>query len=124
MPPSESPVASASAAPSSPAAAHAETGKQPAPAKASGTSSGKAAPAPAQSDQYAGPDPCETKTFHYAAIAAACHSGGRKAAKEVMKGVVKKARVGGADLQCTSCHVDTASFHLKPNAVGDLKNWL
>jgi hypothetical protein len=69
-------------------------------------------------------DACQTKNFHYTQVASACKSGGRKAAKAVMKGVVKKAKAAGTDLQCTSCHEDTKDFHLKANAVGDLKNWL
>lgn len=73
---------------------------------------------------YSGDDPCETKTFHYGAVKAACHSGGRKAAKGVMKGAVKKAKEAGQDLKCTSCHEDMTSFHLKSNAVADLKQWL
>jgi hypothetical protein len=120
-PPSE-PAPVASAAPPAPSAsekgASAST-KKPAPAHA------EAAPAaPAADTGYTGEDACTTKNFHYGAIKAACHTGGRKAAKGVMKGVVQKARTGGADLQCTSCHVDMSSFQLKPNAVGDLKKWL
>jgi cytochrome c len=41
-----------------------------------------------------------------------------------MKGAVSKAKAAGTDLKCTSCHEDTKDFHLKSNAVGDLKNWL
>jgi hypothetical protein len=75
----------------------------------------------------AGPTPedaCQTKNFHYSQVASACKSGGRKAAKNVMKGAVAKAKAAGTDLKCTSCHQDMKDFHLKPNAVGDLKNWL
>jgi predicted CxxxxCH...CXXCH cytochrome family protein len=69
-------------------------------------------------------DPCQTKNFHFSQIAGACHSGGRKAAKGVMKGVVQKAKAAGTSLTCTSCHEDTRDFHLKSNAVGDLKSFL
>ncbi len=69
-------------------------------------------------------DACQTKNFHYTQVASACKNGGRKAVKAIMKGVVKKAKAAGTDLQCTSCHEDMKDFHLKPNAVGDLKNWL
>ena len=69
-------------------------------------------------------DACQTKNFHYTQVASACKSGGRKAVKAIMKGVVKKAKAAGTDLQCTSCHQDMKDFHLKSNAVGDLKNWL
>lgn len=80
--------------------------------------------APAASGGYAGDDPCQTMQFHYGAVKAACHSGGRRAAKEVMKGALGRAKAAGQDLKCTSCHEDTKSFHLKANAVADLKAWL
>jgi len=80
--------------------------------------------AAAPSEAYAGPDPCQGKTFHYAAIKAACYKGGRKAVKDIMRGVVKKAKAAGQDVQCTSCHEDTSSFRLKSNAVSDIKQWL
>ena len=41
-----------------------------------------------------------------------------------MKGAVKKAKAAGTDLQCLSCHEDVKDFHLKSNAVADLKKWL
>jgi hypothetical protein len=82
------------------------------------------AAAPSTSDAYAGPDPCQGKTFHFGAIASACKKGGRKPVKDVMRGVVKKAKAAGQHMQCTSCHEDTSSFRLKPNAVSDLKQWL
>jgi hypothetical protein len=69
-------------------------------------------------------DACQTKHFHYTQVASACKSGGRKPVKAIMKGVIKKAKAAGTDLQCTSCHEDMKDFHLKSNAVGDLKNWL
>ncbi|HVW24711.1 MAG TPA: hypothetical protein VHC69_05045 [Polyangiaceae bacterium] len=69
-------------------------------------------------------DPCQTKNFHYTQIESACKSGGRRAVKAIMKGVIRKAKAAGTDLQCTSCHEDMKDFHLKSNAVGDLKNWL
>jgi cytochrome c len=57
-------------------------------------------------------------------IGGACKKGGRKAVKDIMRGVVKKAKAAGQDVQCTSCHVDTATYLLKPNAVSDIKQWL
>lgn len=151
-PPSEAPasVASASGAPSAePETATATAAAEQAPAgsaapsasaeptagesKTSASEASKTAGATASSDKstghgeqagYTGDDPCETKTFHYGAVKAACHSGGRQAAKGVMKGVVKKAKEAGQDLKCTSCHEDMKSFHLKSNAVSDLKQWL
>jgi hypothetical protein len=70
---------------------------------------------------HAGDDACTTKKFNYPAVEKACKEGGRKAAKELMKGAVKKAKAGGADIKCTSCHEDTKDFKLKDNAVKDLK---
>jgi hypothetical protein len=73
---------------------------------------------------HAGDDACQTTKFHYPAVEKACKEGGRKAAKEVMKGAVKKAKAAGTDLKCTSCHEDMKDFHLKDNAVKDLKPWI
>jgi hypothetical protein len=73
---------------------------------------------------HAGDDACTTTKFHYKAVEKACKDGGRKAAKEVMKGAVRKAKDAGKDLKCTSCHEDMKSFKLKDNAVGDLKPWI
>lgn len=72
----------------------------------------------------AGDEACTTKKFHYAAVEKACKDGGRKAAKEVMKGAVKKAKAAGKDVKCTSCHEDTKDFKLKDNAVDDLKPFI
>ena len=69
-------------------------------------------------------DACTTKKFNYKAVAAACKDGGRKAAKEIMKGAVKKAKAAGKDVKCTSCHEDTKDFVLKSNAVDDLKPFI
>ena len=83
-----------------------------------------ATPATPATSTDAPADPCATKNFHYSQIGNACHSGGRKAAKEVMKGVVKRAKAAGTDLKCGSCHEDLNTFHLKGNAITDLKQWL
>jgi hypothetical protein len=72
----------------------------------------------------AGDDACTTKKFHYPAVEKACKDGGRKAAKELMKGAVKKAKAAGKDVKCTSCHEDTKEFKLKDNAVNDLKPYI
>jgi hypothetical protein len=73
---------------------------------------------------HAGDEACTTKKFHYPAVEKACKEGGRKAAKEVMKGAVKKAKAAGKDVKCTSCHEDTKDFKLKDNAVNDLKPFI
>lgn len=72
----------------------------------------------------AGDEACTTKKFHYPAVKKACSEGGRKAAKELMKGAVKKAKAAGKDVKCTSCHEDTKEFKLKDNAVEDLKPFI
>jgi hypothetical protein len=72
----------------------------------------------------AGDEACTTKKFNYPAVEKACKEGGRKAAKEVMKGAVKKAKAAGKDVKCTSCHEDTKNFKLKDNAVDDLKPFI
>jgi hypothetical protein len=113
----------ASAAPSPSAAPPKETGHKaavvtpkpvPAPAESAPPPPGGATP----------DDACQTKNFHYSQVASACKSGGRKSAKVVMKGAVTKAKAAGTDLKCSSCHEDMKSFHLKSNAVDDLKKWL
>jgi hypothetical protein len=73
---------------------------------------------------HAGDEACTTTKFHYPAVEKACKEGGRKAAKEVMKGAVKKAKAAGTDLKCTSCHEDMKDFKLKDNAVKDMKPWI
>ncbi len=78
----------------------------------------------APSVAHAGDEACTTKKFHYPAVEKACKDGGRKAAKELMKGAVKKAKAAGKDVKCTSCHEDTKSFKLKDNAVDDLKPFI
>src|SRR5262245_40340580 len=69
-------------------------------------------------------DACTTTKFHYPKVEKACKEGGRKAAKEVMKGAVKKAKAAGKDVKCTSCHEDAKDFKLKDNAVNDLKPYI
>lgn len=125
----ESAAPSAPAAEAAPSAAPTEATSAPGAGKGATKSEHKEAhkseePAAGGSDAYAGPDPCEGKTFHYGLIAATCKKSGRKGVKEIMKGAVKKAKAAGQDIQCTSCHEDTKSFHLKSNAVSDLKQWL
>jgi hypothetical protein len=116
------PVASSADATSAPA-----TSPSPSPAskpKAATAGSPKKADTTSPSDAYAGPDPCHAKTFHYSLIGSACKKAGRKPVKDIMRGVVKKAKAAGQDIQCTSCHADTSTYLLKPNAVSDIKQWL
>jgi hypothetical protein len=75
---------------------------------------------------HAGDDACSTTKFHFPAVEKACKDGGRKAAKDVMKAAVKKAKDAGKDYKCTNCHEDTKSFKLKDEkqAVTDLKPFI
>ena len=70
------------------------------------------------------PDPCTAKDFKFPAVKKACAEGGRKAAKDLMKSLVKKAKEAGQDINCKSCHSDLKTFELKDNAVEDLKKLL
>jgi hypothetical protein len=123
---SAEPVPTPSAAPASSASAEAAKPGKPAPAShaaapAAPLAAASATPTPTDAPSA---DACTTKNFHYTLVSSACRTGGRKAAKEVMKGAVKKAKAAGTDLKCTSCHEDVTSFHLKSNAVSDMKPWL
>jgi hypothetical protein len=138
--PAEASSAAGSEAPPAPGAPSAPP--EPAGTTASASASPVKAPKPAVSSHTASPpasaesttaapadatlvaDACTTKNFHYTQIGSACRSGGRKKVKDIMKGAVKKAKAAGTDLKCTSCHEDTSNFHLKSNAVSDLKQWL
>lgn len=73
---------------------------------------------------HAEDEACTTKKFHYPAVKKACKEGGRKAAKDLMKGAVKKAKAAGKDIKCKGCHEDLKSYELKDNAVDDLKPWI
>ena len=123
------PVSPASAQSTTTAAAPAEA--TPA-TEAQGTASARPASAPERAAQkaasaastktaYRGDDPCKTEKFRFSAVRAACERGGRPAAKDLMKTLVKKAKERGEEVKCTSCHKDTKAFVLKDNAVDDLK---
>jgi hypothetical protein len=126
------PMASAAPEPVAPSAASAAPSPSAAPSASAPkgkpvASASKPAPPPAETATAPGATPddaCTTKNFHYSQVASACKSGGRKSAKVIMKNAVAKAKAAGTDLKCTSCHEDMKEFHLKSNAVGDLKNWL
>ncbi len=70
------------------------------------------------------PPPCTTKKFATKQVEKACKTGGRKAAKALMKKIVKKAKADGKDINCKSCHTSLKSFELKPDAVDHLKKLL
>jgi hypothetical protein len=70
---------------------------------------------------YTGPDPCRTTNFKFASVRSACAKGGIKQAKSQMKGMVKRAKDDGKDIKCSSCHENTKTYPLKPNAVEDMR---
>lgn len=110
------PAASVSAAPAATASATAT-------ATVSKTATAAKTSAPAAA-AYTGDDPCTHKTLHMAQVREACRTGGRPAAKTLMKNMVKKAKETNPDIKCSSCHVDMKSFDLKDNALTDLKKLL
>ena len=67
-------------------------------------------------------DPCTAKKFELKQVEQACKTGGRKAAKDLMKAAVKKSKEGGKDgVKCNDCHTSLKTFELKPDAVAMLK---
>ena len=70
------------------------------------------------------PQPCTTKSFKTKQVEQACKTGGRKAAKALMKKVVKKAKAAGEKVNCKTCHTSLKTFEYKPEAVEALKKWL
>lgn len=71
-----------------------------------------------------GEDACTASSFRFGQVEAACTQGGRKAAKDLMKKAVKKAKAAGETMNCKSCHTELKTFALTPNAVSDLEPWL
>jgi hypothetical protein len=70
------------------------------------------------------PKPCAAKKFETKQVEAACKKGGQKAAKDMMKDVVKKAKAAGETMKCETCHTDLKAYDLKPDAQASLKKWL
>jgi hypothetical protein len=66
--------------------------------------------------------PCKATKFEFPQVAAACKSGGKKAAKALMNDLKKKAKEKGKDFKCTDCHTDTKDYANKPDAVKKLKD--
>jgi hypothetical protein len=79
--------------------------------------------APALADD-ASPKPCTAQEFHFEQVAEACANGGRKAARELMKAAVKKAKAEGESVSCGSCHVSLKTYELEPGAAEQLERWL
>ncbi|MEE9385446.1 MAG: hypothetical protein V3V08_18720 [Nannocystaceae bacterium] len=69
--------------------------------------------------------PCITKKFTSKEVEKACKDGGRKAAKKMMKGLVKKAKAAGKKgMKCKGCHKNLKDFALTDEAVDGLKKLL
>jgi hypothetical protein len=73
---------------------------------------------------YKGPDPCQASSFSVPRVRSACASGGRSAAKRVMKDAIGKAIATGKRLACSNCHSSQSEYTLRPDAVAELKRWL
>jgi hypothetical protein len=67
---------------------------------------------------------CTTKDFKTKEVKKACADGGQKAAKDLMKKLVKKAKAAGDDINCKSCHKSLKTFELTDGAVAKLKKLL
>lgn len=78
----------------------------------------------ADTPTYDGPDPCRAQSFSVARVREACATGGRLAAKRVMKDAITRAIAMSQRLACTDCHENQRDYTLKPNAVADLERWL
>jgi hypothetical protein len=73
---------------------------------------------------YKGSDPCRASSFSVSRVREACASGGRAAAKRVMKDAIGKATATGQTLKCSNCHSNQRDYALKGDAVAELKRWL
>jgi hypothetical protein len=84
----------------------------------------RTAPAPPTRPDYGGSDPCRATSFSVPRVREACASGGRTAAKRVMKEAIGKATATGQVLKCSNCHANQSDYTLKSNAAADLERWL
>lgn len=109
-------AAGASAAAAEPSSLGKETAKPP-------SAGGTPQPPPAKEAPkgYTGDKPCLAKTFKFASVRNACNKGGVDQAKSLMKGIVKRAKDDGKSIKCASCHDNTKTYTLKPNAVEDMR---
>lgn len=95
--------------------------KGPAPKQPSVKTSAPAAPV---ASTYSGANACKTTHFSVARVRDACATGGRGAAKAVMRDAIGKALASGASLKCGNCHAEQQNYTLKPDAVAQLERWL
>jgi len=79
--------------------------------------------APARADD-ATPKPCTALEFHFEQVAEACAKGGRKAARDLMKAAVNRAKAQGEAVGCKSCHQSLKTYELEAGAVEKLGKWL
>jgi RNA polymerase sigma-70 factor (ECF subfamily) len=68
--------------------------------------------------------PCRIVIRGRGPVADACASGGRAAATQLMKSLVKQAKARGEKLTCDGCHRDLDDFVLTPNAREDFDKLL
>ncbi len=73
---------------------------------------------------YKGANACKAARFSIPRVKEACESGGRVAAKAVMKEAVNKAFAAGSSLKCGDCHANQKDYTLKKDAVAELEKWL
>jgi hypothetical protein len=59
---------------------------------------------------YSGPDPCKHATDGKSLVAKACDRGGIKAAKALMKDIVKQGKAAGVKFDCDDCHMDEDEY--------------
>ena len=73
---------------------------------------------------FADDNACKYATKGDSPVAQACKKGGRDAAQEQMKAMVKTAKANGVAFKCIACHEDMDSFKPKANADEDFKKLL
>jgi hypothetical protein len=88
------------------------------------SSSKKSASVTPTASTYTGSDPCKATSFSLPRVRDACASGGRPAAKRVMKDAIGKATATGQSLKCSDCHANQRDYALKSEAVAELSRWL
>jgi hypothetical protein len=72
----------------------------------------------------AGKRSCYATKFSFEEVQKACDEGGLRAAKNLMKDAVKRAKAAGKDYKCSTCHENQKTFELKKDAVSKLKPYL
>lgn len=65
--------------------------------------------------------PCKIATKGETPTAKACATGGREAARKLMKSMVDQAKAKGEKFSCDGCHKDLDNFELTKNANADYK---